>query len=81
MIVVGAPTPGDVLQAQKPLRPQKETHGEGFKAIFEEAIWRDKEKTRAEDVQSVSGAVGESNIKPTLYATPAGMNGKRPCMR
>ena len=78
---IETPITGDILQAQRPIKPQKEIHGKGFKEIFEEAKWRDKEKTRAEDVQSVSDAVGESDTIPTLYATLAGMNGKRPYLR
>ena len=61
MIVVGAPMPGDVLQAQKPIKPQKETHGKGFREIFKEALWQEKKRTSAEDVQSASDAEESTN--------------------
>ena len=64
MIVVGAPMAGDVLQAQKPIKPQKETHGEGFKEIFKEALWQEKKRTIAEGAQSASDVAG--NTTPTL---------------
>ena len=38
MLVVGTPMPGDVLQAQKPLKPQKEIHGKGFGEILNRKI-------------------------------------------
>lgn len=38
MIVIGAPPTGDTLQAQKPLKPQKEIHGKGFKEIFQQKV-------------------------------------------
>ncbi len=34
MIVVGAPAAGDMLQAHKPIKPNKEIHAKGFKDIF-----------------------------------------------
>ena len=38
MMVVGAPMSGDVLQAQKRLKPQKEIHGKGFGEILQSKI-------------------------------------------
>ena len=75
MVVVGAPMPGDVLQAQKGLKPQKEIHGKGFEEIFKEAIWREKQKTIAEGARSASDAEGITNTESILYVMPAEMSG------
>lgn len=42
--IAKTPITGDVLSAHKPVKPQKEIHGEGFKDIFKVAMDKERRK-------------------------------------
>ena len=69
MIVVGSPAAGDILQAQKPLPPQKEIHGKGFEEIFKDACERLAQSQEGDTKNGVTRVVDrEERIGQDLLA-------------
>lgn len=47
VFVIGKnPITGDVLNAQKPIKPQKEIHGKGFKELLDKEMRNIEERDR-----------------------------------